>query len=439
MHHIKFSGKISVNNQSNFNNNMPRFIIQGDVKLKGEIDVKGAKNNALKAIPATLLTKQRVVLKNLPNIIDVNLSIEILKDLGAKVEIINKNSIAITAENINPKKLNSENAKKIRTSLMFVPPLLHRFKVVEIPHPGGCVIGKRPINFFLDFLGDMNVKIEVKNDIYKFTNNEIKACKYIFPKISHTGTEALIMSAVLAKGETEIINAACEPEVKALSDMLNQMGAEIRGAGTHNIIINGVKKLNGTEFAIIPDRIEAGSFLCIGVATKSNIKITQCEPGHLEIPIKILKQMGVNLEIGKNYIQIKDFKKLKNADITTHEYPGFPTDLQSCYTVILTQANGMSMMHETIYESRLFFTDFLSRMGAKLVLCDPHRVVINGPVKLVAKKMESPDIRAGLAMIIAGLIARGTTHIDNIQQIDRGYENIEKRLNKLGANIIREE
>ncbi len=211
-----------------------------------------------------------------------------------------------------------------------------------------------------------------------------------------------------------------------------------KGAGTHNIIINGAKQLHGTEFTIIPDRIEAGSFLCIGVATKSNIKITKCDPKHLEIPIKILKQMGVNLEIGKNYIQIKDFKKLKNADITTHEYPGFPTDLQSCYTVILTQANGMSMMHETIYESRLFFTDFLTRMGAKLVLCDPHRVVINGPVKLVCKKMESPDIRAGLAMLIAGLIAQGITYIDNIQQIDRGYEDIENRLNKLGANIKRE-
>ncbi|HNV96749.1 MAG TPA: UDP-N-acetylglucosamine 1-carboxyvinyltransferase [bacterium] len=418
---------------------MSKFIIQGGVKLHGSIDVKGAKNNALKAIPATLLTQERIVLKNLPNIIDVNLSIEILKDLGAKVEKLSKDSIAVTAKNLNPKKLNSDTAKKIRTSLMFVPPLLHRFKVVEIPHPGGCVIGKRPIDFFLDFLKDMHIKIEIKNGLYRFTNSGIRACKYVFPKISHTGTEAIIMAAVLASGKTEIINAACEPEVTALSNMLNQMGADIKGAGTHNIIINGVKKLKGTEFTIIPDRIEAGSFLCIGIATKSNIKITKCDPNHLDIPIKILHNMGVNLEIGKNHIQIKDYKKLKHADITTHEYPGFPTDLQSCYTVLLTQANGMSMMHETIYESRLFFTDFLSRMGAKLVLCDPHRVVINGPVKLSGKKMESPDIRAGLAMLIAGLIAQGTTQIDNIQQIDRGYEDIEKRLNKLGANIKREE
>ncbi|HNZ86236.1 MAG TPA: UDP-N-acetylglucosamine 1-carboxyvinyltransferase [bacterium] len=418
---------------------MPKFIIQGGAKLQGQIDVKGAKNNALKAIPATLLTEERVVLKNLPNIIDINLSIEILKDLGAKIEKLSKDSIAITAKNINPKKLNSETARKIRTSLMFVPPLLHRFKIVEIPHPGGCVIGKRPINFFLDFLRDMNVKIEIHNGIYRFINNGMRGCKYVFPKISHTGTEALIMAAVLSHGKTEIKNAACEPEVAALCEMLNQMGANIVGAGTHSITINGVKKLKSTEFTIIPDRIEAGSFLCIGIATRSNIKITKCDPSHLEIPIKILNQMGVNLEIGKNYIQIKDFKKLKPVDITTHEYPGFPTDLQSCYTVLLTQANGMSMMHETIYESRLFFTDFLSRMGAKLVLCDPHRVVINGPVKLSAKKMESPDIRAGLAMLIAGLIAQGETHIDNIQQIDRGYENIEKRLNKLGANIKREE
>ncbi len=416
---------------------MSSFIIQGKVKLRGEISVKGAKNNALKLIPAALLTSERVILHNVPNIIDVNLTLKLAKSLGAKIEKIDKNSISIQAQDINSEKINNEIARKIRTSLMFIGPLLHRCGKIEIPHPGGCTIGKRPIDFFIDFLKTLGAKIEFKNNNYQFINRGLKGNQYIFPKISHTGTESLMLTAVLAEGQTEIINAACEPEVQALADFLNSMGAKIKGAGTPRIIIKGVKKLNGTEFSVIPDRIETGSLLCIGVATKSNIKITNCNPQHIEIPLKILKQMGVELEIGKDFIEIKKINKLQPVNISTHEYPGFPTDLQSCFTVLLTQAQGMSLVHETIYESRLFFTDLLVRMGANLVLCDPHRVVINGPSKLRGKKVASPDIRAGLAMLIAGLIAEDETEIGNIEQIDRGYEKIEERLNKLGAKIKR--
>ncbi len=416
---------------------MSKFIIAGNTKLKGEISVMGAKNNALKAIPATLLTNETVILHNLPNIADVNFSLQILEKLGAKVKKINTNSYEICCKTIDPKKLNSDLAKKIRTSIMFVAPLLHRFSKVEMPHPGGCIIGKRPIDLFLDFFSQLGVKINYNNKFYTFINNGIAGKKYIFNSISHTGTESLMLLAVLAKGKTEIVNAACEPEVTALAEMLNQMGANIKGAGTPYIEINGVKKLHGTEFSIIPDRIEAGSFLCIGVATKSNLKINNCEPKHLEIPLKILQKMGVKLDIGKNYIKILNAQKLLSTNITTHEYPGFPTDLQSCYTILLTQAHGTSIVHETIFEGRLYFTDLLSRMGANIVLCDPHRVVITGPSKLYGKKVESPDIRAGLAMLIAGLIAQKTTEIDNIEQIDRGYERIDERLNKLGAKIKR--
>lgn len=416
---------------------MSKFIIQGNTKLKGEISVMGAKNNALKVIPATLLTTERVVIKNLPNIIDVNLSIQLLQSLGAKIENLGNRSIAITCKNIDLKKMNLDIARKIRTSIMFVAPLLHRFKTIKMPHPGGCIIGKRPIDFFVDFFKELGVKIEFDQNFYTFVNSGIKGKRYVFQTISHTGTESLMLLATLAKGKTEIINAACEPEVVALSQMLNSMGAKITGAGTPYITIEGVKKLSGTEFEIIPDRIEAGSFLCIGVATKSNLKITKCNPAHLEIPIKILQKMGVKLGIGKNYIKILNANNLKATNITTHEYPGFPTDLQSCYTILLTQAKGTSIVHETIFEGRLYFTDLLSRMGANIVLCDPHRVVINGPSQLNGKKVESPDIRAGLAMLIAGLIAQKQTEIDNIEQIDRGYSQIDKRLNKLGAKIKR--
>jgi UDP-N-acetylglucosamine 1-carboxyvinyltransferase len=416
---------------------MSKFIIKGKNKLKGEISVKGAKNNALKIIPATLLTEEKITIHNLPNIIDVQMSLDLLKSLGAKIEKIGKNSITIEAKNIKTENLNTNIARKIRASIMFVAPLLHRSPKVKIPHPGGCVIGKRPIDLFIDFFEKIGAEFEMDDTDYIFKNKGLKGIKYVFTKISHTGTESLIIAATKADGKTEIINAACEPEVEALANFLNSMGAKIEGAGTPHITIEGVNKLHGTEFTIIPDRIEAGSLLCVGVATKSLIKISNCNPEHLEIPLKILKQIGVKLEIGSDYIKILDANNLQATNISTHEYPGFPTDLQSCYTVLLTQAKGMSIVHETIYESRLFFTDLLSKMNANLVLCDPHRVVINGPSHLIGKKVISPDIRAGLAMLIAGLIAEGQTEIDNIEQIDRGYENIDKRLNALGAEIKR--
>jgi len=416
---------------------MPKFIIQGQKKLKGKIAVKGAKNNALKLIPAALLTTEKVTIHNLPDIIDVHMAIDLLKSLGAQVEKIGQNSITIEAKNIEAQNLDTDIARKIRASIMFVAPLLYRSPKVSIPHPGGCVIGKRPIDLFIDFFEKIGAEFKMDENNYIFTNKGLKGIKYVFTKISHTGTESLMIAAVLAEGQTKIINAACEPEVKALADFLNSMGANIKGAGTPQITIEGVQKLHGTEFTVIPDRIEAGSLLCIGVATKSPIKITHCNPQHLEIPIKILKQIGVKLKIGSDYIEILNADHLQAINITTHEYPGFPTDLQSCYTVLLTQAQGMSVVHETIYESRLFFTDLLSRMNANLVLCDPHRVVINGPADLIAKKVISPDIRAGLAMLIAGLIAEGQTEIDNIEQIDRGYEDIDQRLNALGAKIER--
>jgi UDP-N-acetylglucosamine 1-carboxyvinyltransferase len=416
---------------------MSKFIIKGKNKLKGEISVKGAKNNALKIIPATLLTEEKITIHNLPNIIDVQMSLDLLKSLGAKIEKIGKNSITIEAKNIKTENLNTNIARKIRASIMFVAPLLHRSPKVKIPHPGGCVIGKRPIDLFIDFFEKIGAEFEMDDTDYIFKNKGLKGIKYVFTKISHTGTESLIIAATKADGKTEIINAACEPEVEALANFLNSMGAKIEGAGTPHITIEGVNKLHGTEFTIIPDRIEAGSLLCVGVATKSLIKISNCNPEHLEIPLKILKQIGVKLEIGSDYIKILDANNLQATNISTHEYPGFPTDLQSCYTVLLTQAKGMSIVHETIYESRLFFTDLLSKMNANLVLCDPHRVVVNGPSHLIAKKVISPDIRAGLAMLIAGLIAEGQTEIDNIEQIDRGYEDIDKRLNALGAEIER--
>ena len=254
------------------------------------------------------------------------------------------------------------------------------------------------------------------------------------PKIAVTATESLMMTACLAEGKTTIINAAMEPEIPALADYLNKCGAKITGAGTPQIIIEEVEKLSGGKYELIPDRIETGSFVILGLATNSKIKITNCNPKHLETVLAILKNAGANLEIGPDYIATKT-SHLRATEIQTHEYPGFPTDLQAPFTVLMTQADGRSLIHETIFEGRLFYTDKLNTMGADIIMCDPHRVIVSGKTKLHGKKLESPDLRAGMALIIAGLCAEGETIIDNIYQIERGYENIVSRLKNIGAKI----
>ncbi len=315
--------------------------------------------------------------------------------------------------------------------------MLARFGEVTLPYPGGCVIGMRPIDIFIDGFKTLGVEVKENKNGFHFKTKKLKGAKFIFPIISVTATETLMMAATLAKEKTILINAACEPEILALADYLNSCGAKISGAGTNTIIIKGVNKLSANVFDIIPDRIEAGTFAIMAAATNSDLIIKNCNPTHLEIPLLMLKKVGVNLQTGKDYIHIFSSKNLKATNIITHEYPGFITDLQAPFTVLLTQAQGMSLARETIYEGRLFYIDKLNKMGANIILCDPHRVIINGPTKLYGKKVESPDIRAGMAMVIAALIAKGQTEIDNIYQIDRGYEKIEERLQKLGVNIKR--
>lgn len=414
---------------------MAKYIIQGRAKLGGSIITAGAKNNALKVIPAALLTDQECLIHNVPDIEDINILINIIKKLGVKVDQVGDNSFRIKADKIKTTSLDRNLAKKLRSSIMLIAPLLARFKEVKLSHPGGCMIGKRPIDFFIDGFLKFGGQVDYVDDAYHFKANQLKGATIIFPQVSHTGTESMIMAAVLANGTTKIINAACEPEVVALVDMLNSMGAKIKGAGTPYIEITGVSKLSGTEFTVIPDRIETGSFISLAAANKQGLTITNCNPQHLQVPLLIFEKIGVNLKIGKTEIVVKKSKSLKGIKISTHEYPGFPTDLQAPVTVLLTQATGLSLVHETIYESRLFYTDLLNRMGAHIILCDPHRVIVQGPSQLYGKRVESPDLRAGIAMVIAASIADGQTEIDNIYQIARGYQNIVKRLQGIGVNI----
>jgi len=419
---------------------MPKFVITGGQKLSGEIAVGGAKNNAQIMIPVSLLSSGVMTIKNVPIIDGVEKSLELLRDLGADI-IEGDHQLEINTSQLNKNELDKKIADKFRTSVMFVGPILARTGEVKFPHPGGCVIGAtgRPIDLFLEGFEALGAKVEVKDKYYHISAKKLKGCDFFFTIMSVTGTQSMIMTACLADGITTLRNCAMEPEIVALADYLNSQGAKINGAGTPTIIIEGVEKIKGGICEIIPDRIETGSFALMAAATNSEIKITNCNTEHILYLLKIFDKIGVNYEKGDSWLQMKKSGKIISYDLKTHEYPGFSTDLQSPYVVLMTQAYGTSLIQETIYDRRLIWTDMLSQMGANITTCDPHRVVVNGPTKLFGKKLISPDIRAGIALVIAALIAEGPTEIDNIYQIDRGYEQLDLRLKKLGAAIERVE
>ena len=417
---------------------MAKFIITGGKKLKGEISTSGAKNNAQIMLPVSLLSTETIILHNVPRIDGVDKSLELLLDLGAKIEDTGE-MIKINTANITKTELDKKIADKFRTSIMFVGPLLARYGEVNFPHPGGCVIGAagRPIDLFLEGFAALGAKISITDKYYKISAKSLQACDFFFTTATVTGTQSLMMTACLAEGRTILRNSAMEPEVIALADYLNQQGAKISGAGTPTITIEGVKKITAGDCRIIPDRMEAGSFAIMAAATNSEVKVNNCQPEHILNLLTIFDKIGVNYEKGADWLLVKSSPHIRAYDIKTHEYPGFPTDLQSPYVVLMTQAQGTSLIQETIYDRRLLWADMLSQMGASIVMCDPHRIVVSGPTKLYGKKLFSPDIRAGIALVIAALVAEGTTEIDNIYQIDRGYEQLDVRLKNLGADIAR--
>lgn len=417
---------------------MPKFVITGGAKLSGTIAVKGAKNAGLKIIPAAILSQDKITINNLPDIEDISRSFDILTDLGATVTKQGE-AYVVDTSSISHTELKHSLANKLRASIMFVGPLLARFGEVKFPHPGGCVIGagQRPIDLFLEGFAKMGAGISTVDNYYHLTADKLRGCEFFFTTVTVTGTESMMMTATLAEGKTILSNCAMEPEIVALADYLNSVGAKIGGAGTPVITIEGVEKIGGGEFTTIPDRIEAGTFAIMAAATNSELTISDCRPDHLESLLAMFTKIGVPYTSTATTLTILKHGVLKALDIKTHEYPGFPTDLQSPYTILMTQAEGMAIVHETIYDRRLLFTDMLTQMGANIIMCDPHRVVISGPTKLHGHKLTSPDLRAGIAMIIAGMIASGKTEIDNIYQIDRGYERIDERLRSLGAEIER--
>lgn len=433
---------------------MAVFEITGGKTLKGEIIPQGAKNEALQIICATLLTPEKVTIKNLPDIRDVNKLIDLLENIGVDVNRHSPSECTFQAKDVNLPFLTTrefkEQAAALRGSIMIVGPLLSRFGVGYIPQPGGDKIGRRRLDtHFVGFekLG-ATFTFDTKENFYEVKAPKLQGAYMLLDEASVTGTANIIMAAVLAKGKTTIFNAACEPYIQQLCKMLNRMGAKISGVGSNLLTIEGVDSLGGTEHAILPDMIEIGSFIGLAAMTRSEITIKDVSYDDLGIIPDAFRRLGISLQrVGddilvpkQEHYQIETFIDGSIMTIADAPWPGLTPDLLSVFLVVATQAKGSVLIHQKMFESRLFFVDKLIDMGAQIILCDPHRATVighNHSMRLRATSMVSPDIRAGVALLIAALSADGTSVIHNIEQIDRGYQNIEGRLNALGAQIVR--
>ena len=433
---------------------MESFIIEGGHRLQGTITPQGAKNEALEVICATLLTDEEVVIHNIPNILDVNNLINLLKEIGVKVNKLGANDYSFQADNLRLDYLSSaefiQKCAALRGSVLMIGPLLGRFHKATVSKPGGDKIGRRRLDtHFLGFhhLGAKFVHNE-ERDVYEIRADELKGSYMLLDEASVTGTANIIMAAVMAKGTTTIYNAACEPYIQQLCHLLNAMGARISGIASNLLTIEGVEGLHGADHTILPDMIEVGSFIGMGAMVGDGIIIRDASVKNLGIIPDAFRRLGVKIEIEgddvivprQKHYEIDSFIDGTFMTISDAPWPGLTPDLISVLLVVATQARGSVLFHQKMFESRLFFVDKLIDMGAQIILCDPHRAVVVGhdhKRKLRAQRMTSPDIRAGIALLIAAMSAKGTSRIDNIAQIDRGYENIENRLNALGANIIR--
>jgi len=434
---------------------MATFIIEGGHKLKGKIQPQGAKNEALQILCAVLLTPEEVTIHNIPDIIDVNKLITLLGKLGVKIKKLGKGSFTFKADEVNLKYLESPefkvDGKGLRGSIMIVGPLLARFGKGYIPKPGGDKIGRRRLDTHFEGLINLGAKFRYNKEdqFYGVEAKKLKGAYMLLEEASVTGTANIVMAAVLAEGTTTIYNAACEPYLQQLCKMLNRMGAKISGVGSNMLIIEGVKSLGGTTHTMLPDMVEIGSWIGLAAMTKSELTITNVSWDDLGIIPTIFRKLGITVErqgddihipAHTNGYEIQSFIDGSILTIADAPWPGFTPDLLSVILVVATQAKGSVLIHQKMFESRLFFVDKLIDMGAKIILCDPHRATVIGhdyKSTLKATVMTSPDIRAGISLLIAALSAKGTSTIHNIEQIDRGYERIDERLRAIGAKIER--
>ena len=431
---------------------MSAFEVIGGKKLKGEITPQGAKNEALQIISAVLLTAEKVTIKNIPDILDVNLLIELLELLNVKVNRVSRNECIFQADDVNVDYLASDDFRKkssrMRGAVMLAGPMLARFKKAYIPKPGGDKIGRRRLDTHIVGLEKLGAKFEhdEKLNVFLLKTLGLKGTFMLLNEPSVTGTANILMAAVMAKGITTIYNAACEPYLQQLCRMLNRMGARIKGVGSNLLTIEGVNELHGTEHTMLPDMIEVGSFIGLAAMTQSDITIKNAGVKHLGIIPETFQQLGIKMEFKNDDIrvpaqrlyEVQHFLDGTTLTISDHPWPGFTPDLLSIILVTAIHAKGSVLIHQKMFESRLFFVDKLIDMGAQIILCDPHRVVVVGlerKQKLRGVVMDSPDIRAGVSLLFAALSADGKSIIRNIEQIHRGYQNIEQRLQKLGASI----
>ncbi len=418
----------------------------GKKTLNGTLPVRGAKNAALPAFASSILFKDPLRVDNVPYIEDIKHIAEMIEDLGGETERNGAHSWTLSGNTVNKTALNVELAKHMRASIVLAGPILARFGAVSFPHPGGCVLGERPVDMFLDAFEKMGAAVRMDNEIYTLTTNgkKLHGAEIFLRVQSHTATETIMIAAVLAEGTTVLKNAAMEPEIANVAEFLNSCGAKIKGAGTQIIEITGggLLKTGGKVFRTIPDRIETGSFLILAALAGENLKITDCEPKHIEALIERLKRAGVPMEISKYSITVTAKTGAKNSDyrgvnIKTHEYPGFPTDLQAPMAVFLTQAKGESEIFETIFDGRLNYAADLEKMGAVVRTWGTHTMTVKGPSVLKGRELEGPDIRAGLAYVLAAIIAKGRSVVNNVHYVDRGHERIEERLKAVGVDIER--
>jgi len=422
------------------------FVIEGGRRLSGRIKAAGNKNAALPILAACLLTDEAVELSNVPRIRDVDTMLALIRSLGAEADWTGRNEVRVRAGGAVTSELDEELCKEIRASILLAGPLLARLGVASVPPPGGDVIGRRRIDTHMHALAALGAEIETGRR-YELRAPRLRGARVFLDEASVTGTENAIMAAVLAEGETLIGNAACEPHVQDLCRFLTGLGAEIEGAGSNVLRIRGVRELRGGAYRIRPEHIEVASFIGLAAVTRSEITIEETAPDDLVAVLPTFEKLGVRVEVEGTSVRVPAGQELAVRDdlggqipkIEDGVWPAFPSDLTSIAVVLATQARGTILIFEKMFENRLFFVDKLVGMGARIIICDPHRVVVSGPAKLYGERLESPDIRAGMAMLIASLCAEGVSVIGNIGQIDRGYERIDERLRALGARIERVE
>ncbi len=415
-----------------------KFLIKGGLPLSGQVEIYGYKNAAGACLAAVLLTDEEVILDNLPLVEDVFKLLKVLESMGVEITWLDERKIKLKAgSNVNPEKMEAELIGETRVSVLLIGSLISRFGKFKIPHPGGDRIGVRPITTHLEALKKLGVEMQNEGVFYYFEAKNLHGTELILKEFSVTATENLMMATVKAAGRTIIKGAAAEPQVQDLGEMLNGMGAKISGLGTHTIVIDGVEKIHGTTHRITPDLLEAGTFIVAGVITPGEVEIKNIVSDHLDLFLDKLEEIGVNLERKSDSVKVKFSPNLKSTRVQALPYPGFPTDLLPIIIPLLTQAEGKSLIHDPLYENRFNYVQELKKMGADIEIVDPHRAFVYGKTPLRGLRIESWDIRAGASLIVAALLAEGQTLIENINQVDRGYEKIEEKLKGLGAQIER--